>query len=267
MIISIVLIGISLDVPKDTANEKSNLLKFDYESNLFTVVLDEDNVVKAVNEGTALKTEFLLKPDLENIYEKIRAGDDKTVVVIPTFTVSAYYAPGFYTYYSGQCDEECLEVPIRDRIHMVDTSSANGVKILELLGYQTITDVDVDKNPEILEKYDKVILLHNEYVTKKMFDAITSHPKVVYLYPNALYAEVSVDYEKNTISLVRGHGFPTSDIVNGFDWEFDNTHPYEYDIKCLDWEFYEIDNGIMLNCYPENVLYKDQKLLEVIKEY
>ena len=37
-------------------------------------------------------------------------------------------------------------------------------------------------------------MLHNEYVTRPMFDAITSHPNVIYLYPNALYAEIEVNY-------------------------------------------------------------------------
>ena len=67
-----------------------------------------------------------------------------------------------------------------------------------------------------------------------MFNAIINHPHVIYLYPNALYAEIEVDYEKNEITLIRGHGYPESTIGNGFDWEFDNTHPYEYDENCFD---------------------------------
>jgi hypothetical protein len=84
--------------------------------------------------------------------------------------------------------------------------------------------------------------------------------------PNALFAEVTTDYEAGTITLVRGHGYPSPEIRNGFDWEFDNTD-YEYDNKCANWEFYEIDNGIMLNCYPEYIIIKDAKLLQKIKDY
>ena len=109
-------------------------------------------------------------------------------------------------------------------------------------------------------------MLHNEYVTKKQFDAITTHPHVIYLYPNALYAEIDVDYAKNTITLIQGHGYPTSDIDNGFNWEFENTRPFEFDNACQNWNFYEIDNGYQLNCYPEYVIFQDQKLLEEIKE-
>ena len=71
---------------------------------------------------------------------------------------------------------------------------------------------------------------------------------------------------KNTISLVRGHNYPESEIRNGFGWEFDNT-PMEYDELCENWEFYNIDNGMMLNCYPEDIIYKDTKFLKMIKDY
>ena len=100
-----------------------------------------------------------------------------------------------------------------------------------------------------------------------MFDAITNHPKVVYLYPNALHAEISIDYDENTISLMRGHGYPEKRIDNGFDWKYDNTRPDEFDIECLDWKFKEIDNGIQLNCYPENILFSHYDLLKRIKDY
>ncbi len=104
------------------------------------------------------------------------------------------------------------------------------------------------------------------YVTKKMFDAITSHPNVIFLYPNSLYAEISTNYDDNTISLIKGHGYPESSINNGFNWEFENTHPYEYDTKCNDWEFYSITNGVMLNCYPEQIIWKDELFLKKIKD-
>jgi hypothetical protein len=99
-----------------------------------------------------------------------------------------------------------------------------------------------------------------------MFDAITSHPNVIYLYPNALYAEIEVDYDNNTITLIRGHNYPEQEIVNGFDWEFENTHPYEYDNNCQEMKFYKIDNGWQTNCYPEKVLPASPDIFKVIKE-
>jgi len=126
--------------------------------------------------------------------------------------------------------------------------------------------MEVDQKPDILKQYDKVILLHNEYVTKKEFDAITNHPNVIYLYPNALYAEIKVDYSNNLMTLQRGHNFPESEIRNGFDWKFDNS-PLEYNLDCTDMGFDRIDNGWMLNCYPERPIHQSKVLLEMIKEF
>jgi len=125
--------------------------------------------------------------------------------------------------------------------------------------------LEIHKNPEILKEFDKIIMLHNEYVTRAEFDAITEHPNVMYLYPNALYAQIEYDENDKTIKLIRGHNYPEPEIINGFDWEFENTHPYEFDKKCNNWEFYEIDNGYMLNCYPEIRILNDFELLKEIQ--
>ena len=213
---------------------------------------------------------FLLKPENTDLYREIGVAFEQhnSVFVVPIFTMAAYGEPGFYNYFRGECGTECLnDIPIRYELRPTFESSANTIKVLRLLGYPYITDIEIDKNPSILNLFDKVILLHSEYVTKSEFEAITKHPKVIYLHPNALYAEIEVDYEKDTITLVRGHNYPSPEIQNGFDWKFDNTHPFEYDTQCEDWEFIQIDNGIMLNCYPENIIFQDKLLLKTIKEY
>ena len=202
-------------------------------------------------------------------YNEVSIWNDpqKAAVVFPTFTNTAYAEPGFYTYYRGECDA-CTTTSITiPRLYY--PTSGNAIQAFSLMGYNILDEIAIDKNPSILEKYDKIIMLHNEYVTQKMFDAITNHPKVIYLYPNALYAEIEVDYDANTITLIRGHGYPESEISNGFDWEFDNTHPYEYDNECSDMKFYKIDNGWMTNCYPEqlfsNSIEGTYHILDIIK--
>ena len=210
-----------------------------------------------------------LDPNKVELYNQVAIYDSsKTVVVYPYFTYSAYHEPGFYTYYRGECDE-CTTTKFAHPIPLY-TSSGIGHQALSLLGYSTITDIEIDRNPDLLEQFDKVIMLHNEYVTRTMFDAITNHPHVIYLYPNALYAEIEVDYINETITLIRGHNYPEPHITNGFDWEFDNTHPYEYDTTCLDMKFYKIKNGWMTNCYPENLFIENNttlfNLLKTIKD-
>jgi len=225
--------------------------------NDFTI--EEDRVVW----GTVV---FGLNPNYMERYDEIALWNDrqKAAVVFPIFTDSAYDPFGFYDYYRGDCDS-CTTTKISDGELNYNTS-VNGYQLLTLLGYSPITDIDIDKNPSILKKYDKIVMLHNEYVTRAMFDAITSHPNVIYLYPNALYAEIEVDYDNNTITLIRGHNYPEQEIVHGFDWEFENTHPYEYDNNCQEMKFYKIDNGWMTNCYPEKVLPASPDIFKVMKD-
>lgn len=227
-----------------------------------TYVKEDDHVLV---DGKKHYNQILLELDPKTSYDEasVKNEPQRSVVIFPTFTASAYTEPGFYTYYRNECGLECLTTQIRN--DFLPQANPNAVQTLHLLGYSFVTDVDVDRNPAILSDYDKVIVLHNEYVTKKEFDAITRHPSVIYLYPNALYAEVEVDYDDNTVTLVRGHNYPSVEIRNGFDWEFDNSE-LEYNLDCKNMEFYKIQNGWMLNCYPENVIHKSLNFLKVIKQ-
>jgi len=207
-----------------------------------------------------------LNPNKMDIYNEVAVWNDpqKTVVVYPYFTSVAYTEPGFYTYYRGECDS-CTTTKFAQPT-ILYTSSGIGHQALTVLGYPSLSDIEIDKNPSILQQFDKVIMLHSEYVTRTMFDAITNHPNVFYLYPNALYAEIEVDYVDETITLIRGHNYPEPEIKNGFDWEFDNTHPYEFDSECQSMDIYKIKNGWMTTCYPENVfLKKSQQLFDLLK--
>ena len=207
------------------------------------------------NEGNLIwrSLSIGLNPNKMDIYNEVAVWNDpqNTVVVYPYFTYTAYADQGFYEYYTGECNS-CITTKFAQPTNLY-TSSGLGHQALTVLGYTSIADAQIDKNPSILQQFDKVIMLHSEYVTRTMFDAITSHPNVIYLYPNALYAEIEVNYDDETITLIRGHNYPEPEIKNGFDWEFDNTHPYEFDSDCLTIQVYRIENGWMTTCYPENI--------------
>jgi hypothetical protein len=226
----------------------------------YCIMIDDEQEWKSLLLG--------LNPNLA-MYNEVAVWDDpqKTVVVYPYFTYVAYNEPGFYTYYRGDCDS-CTTTKFAPSslLNNEYVTSGLGHQALTLLGYTALSDEEIDMNPSILQQFDKVIMLHNEYVTRTMFDAITNHPNVFYLYPNALYAEIEVDYIDETITLIRGHSYPEPEIVNGFDWEFDNTHPYEYDNLCLDMKMYPIENGWMTTCYPENLfLQNTERLFNLLK--
>ncbi len=239
------------------ANERGQPLIFQNDTLFF----------KIISMRIADRDQFSILPNQEyfDLYQKVRYNSSSnSVFVYPIFTQAAYDHNGFYDFYSGACDEKCLSIPIQYKIGGGGTTSSMiGASVLTFLGYPYITDIDIDKNPDILKKYDRVILLHSEYVTQKEFDAITSHPNVVYIYPNSLYAKVEADYDKNTLTLIRGHGYPESAIKNGFDWRFDNSQ-FEYDSRCDKWSFEKIDNGEMLDCYPGFRMLYDEKLLMAI---
>jgi len=267
-------IEISEDVEIMKSEEPRKLIQTNVPS-LFKVMAYENDFEIIDGEKIWRDVFYELDPSNMMIYDELK-NNKKSVVVFPIFTAAAYSEPGFYTFYRGDCDQEfhgvlfrnddCLTVKLEEEYNPLFTSSANGLQVLNLLDYEIITDITVHQNPEILLQYEKIILLHNEYVTSEEFDAITSHPNVIYLYPNALYAEIDFDEELWEISLIRGHNYPDPLIRNGFDWKFDNSLQ-EYDVACNDMKFSKIDNGWMLNCYPENVLHKNKELLKQIRDF
>lgn len=247
----------------DTGHGRQAVIDVNKKDLLFTPVVHTSN-----ESGIfATSLNFVKNPELEELYHKIGnyGTSEKVVFVYPIFTQAAYGKNGFYDFYENRCGAACLTVPIPEKIKAIYSSSAKGANVLHLLNYSFMTDIDIDQNPDILNNYDKVILLHNEYVTQKEFDAIIHHPHVIFLYPNALYAKVKVNYDKNTITLLRGHGFPQPQIHNGFDFQYDNSK-YEYNYDCTDWTFYKKGNYTMLNCYPEYKILHARELLITLKE-
>lgn len=242
---------------------------------LFKVMAYENDFEMIDGEMIWRNVYYELDESKLDTYQDLK-NDKKSAVVFPIFTAAAYSEPGFYTFYRGECDgefhgilfqdEDCLTIKINEEYSPSFTSSGDGLQVLNLLNYDIITDITIHQNPEILSSYEKIILLHNEYVTSVEFDAIISHPNVIYLYPNALYAEIDFDEELWEISLVRGHNYPEITIRNGFDWRFDNSLD-EYDVACNNMKFSKIDNGWMLNCYPENILHKSKQLLKQIRDF
>jgi len=196
-------------------------------------------------------------------YEELSAPLN-SVVVYPILTQSAYAWDSIHDFNMGRCNT-CNIAKIDEHFDPIYSVGAKGFRILEFLGYDVIDDVEIDKNPDILKKYDSVILLHNEFVTENEFFAITSHPNVLYLYPGAFNYKVNIDHLDNSMILERGPTYPESTIKNGFDWKFDN-FDFSNDTTCENWEFYEIENGHMLNCTPEFLIQNNDVFLKKLKE-
>ena len=256
-----------IKVDKNQESDEPRKIPTEIVSEFFNVWVYETDIFIENGVKVAKSFHFELIEENNSLYKEIGIINDdvNVVVILPVFTSSAYSKNGFYDYFENKCDSCTTTQIVENDFLEYYTASQIGAKILEKLGYETITDIVVDKNPDILKEFDSIILLHNEYVTQTMFDTITKHPNVIYLYPNALYAEIDVNYEKNQITLIKGHEYPSPEIKNGFNWEYDNTHPYEFDRDCLNSEFYDIPNGKMLNCYPEKIFPLNKEFLKEIK--
>lgn len=186
------------------------------------------------------------------------------VVIYPLLTQYAYSKHGFYAYYNGTC-QTCTTVSISPSIYPLYSTGENGLWYLMKLGYPIITDLDVDRNPAILNHYDKIILLHNEYMTQKEFDAIHAQKNVIYLYPNSAYALVTVNYNDWTETLIKGHNYPEKTDENGFG--FTTSSKFEYDLNCENYKWNQMPNGMQLTCFPEYLITYDKNLWQTIKDY
>lgn len=190
------------------------------------------------------------------------------VVVIPDFTYSAYQKNGFYDYYRDNSTNKTITVNVVSQDYYKDDEILNTFK---KYGFSTITDTQINSNPMILNNYSKVIVLHNEYVTQKEFNALQNHNNVLYLYANALYAKVN--YSNNKITLVKGHGFPKifnsknndyeqGDMRNAFNWKYDINRFYELNQNC-GFKFLKTSNGFESVCFP--ITLKDFKQVNIWK--
>ncbi|MCE9652479.1 MAG: hypothetical protein K8Q89_05415 [Nitrosarchaeum sp.] len=196
-------------------------------------------------------------------YSELSAPSN-TVVVYPILTQTAYAWKGIHDFYTGRCDA-CSTVKIDKFYDPIFSTGANSFRILEFLGYDVIDDIAIDKDPNILKKYNSVVLLHNEFVTQNEFFAITSHPNVIYLYPGAFNSKVKINYDDQSITLQRGPAFPESDVKSGFDWTYDNSNISD-NTSCENWSFEMIYHGYMLNCTPEYLIQDSDNLLKEIKK-
>lgn len=228
-------------------------------------------IIAIISVSGIVITDFYSKKEIifdKKTAEQLAYEGQNLIVIKPVFTATAYSKNGFYDYYTRQCDESCLEIPIRQgKASNWLAWNMVAIKAFKQLGYpmlaDNILDLQLKKHPSFLDQYETVILLHNEYVTQEIFDAVTAHKNVIYLYPNALYAEI--EHSQGKIKLIKGHGYPSIEIDNGFGWKYDNTRPDEFDRECGDWFFKHIENGWQLNCYPELVLKEMPEILKMMR--
>jgi hypothetical protein len=154
---------------------------------------------------------------------------EKIAYVAPTFTTAAYNDK-FYVFYR-------LEEHIPHKVNVTSNIDLLTSRVMDLppqqikhafLGLasnlQVITDEDVNngsiftyKNTsgnntnQPINRFDVLILGHQEYVTQKEYDNlrhfVASGGTLILLDGNVFYAQVSYDRHHHSITLVKGHGW------------------------------------------------------------
>ena len=186
---------------------------------------------------------FQLGP-VSNRFEKISqnaTGNDtgmskrqlNIALIEPTFTHSAYHN-SFYIFYSLYHNISIHQHTINVTKH-IDLLSARIVNhshslslspmpylekhlkwLLPRSNLTLLTDVDVDNGAvfmhnKTLNKYDIIILGHQEYVTQKEYNNlkrfVSNGGTMILMDSNFFYAEVKYNKKNQTITLVKGHGW------------------------------------------------------------
>src|SRR5579864_3525650 len=184
IVIGVVFIGISLQSKTSLSSNKTTttIPPDDNDTDFPTIIEGKQESVYTTQKDllfnikiTFYKNDYPLyvnvekKPELSDFYKQVGypSVSNDAVVIYPIFTQGAYGNNGFYDYYNKKCDSKCLTLSIPNKFVPTYASSMTASIVLSILNYSYITDVQVDKNPDILKKYHKVIVLHNESVTKK----------------------------------------------------------------------------------------------------
>ncbi|HET7147772.1 MAG TPA: N,N-dimethylformamidase beta subunit family domain-containing protein [Candidatus Nitrosopolaris sp.] len=153
-------------------------------------------------------------------------------LIKPTFTAAAYHS-SFYKFYfvhstiplharkNITSDLNLLSSPVSNLLtgsssaYMIDYLTAHMRTSLPKSNTHVLTDEDVDKGRIFLgngnNKYDVLVLGHQEYVTQQEYDNlkqfVSNGGTMILMDGNVFYAEVKYDRNTHTITLLKGHGW------------------------------------------------------------
>jgi len=189
----------------------------------------QNSISKMRSNGGSSTTSLSLKIIASTAAATRTILPEQIAYVAPTFTTAAYNAK-FYVFYR-------LEENIPHKVNVTSNIDLLTSRVIDLppqqikhafLGLasnlQVITDEDVNngsiftyKNTngnntnQPINKYDVLILGHQEYVTQKEYDNlkyfVANGGTLILLDGNVFYAQVIYDRHHHSITLVKGHGW------------------------------------------------------------
>jgi hypothetical protein len=261
MYIKIILFFVVIIIPATLFISKINAQEEEEEEEYYSIYdeysqkYDEEyfknNALKinAINNMTKTNNRFLSLHELPDIKDldrsRLLASETKIGFVLPTFTMSAYGANAFYTFYKKyaqvQADEfvtsdlDSLSPSLRNSNDSFNSKKALGLHHLRdytssLLPNAHLTylaDQDIHNGFIFAQDnsnfYDILILGHSEYVTQQEYNNykkfVENGGTIILFDANIFYTEIEYDSFNNKISLVNGHS-----------WSFDGEKAWR-DIK------------------------------------
>jgi hypothetical protein len=188
------------------------------------------NRIKGTNNNNNTLTKnpsFLMDTSVDN---HIKSKKINIAFIKPSFTAAAYDNSfyDFYTLYKDTPDKKNVTTNLKLLTSKVtsqttDSSSSafamfylskNIKSLIPKSNIAFLTDADVDAGnifTKNKDKYDILIIGHQEYVTQKEYDNlkqfVTSGGTMIILDGNIFYAEVKYDRTTHTVTLVKGHAW------------------------------------------------------------
>ena len=214
----------SIDYPY-TDNGKYGINNNEKETNKINTTLDYnlDNYFPLENINNRSSDNSFFSNNFDNI---------SIALVDPTYTNTAYDNSFYilYNLYNNDSFHQNTTKHVNLLTSKIDTESMPGFRTLYLHDHiarlmpkanvTIISDTDVHKgyifNDNIItnNKYDAIILEHQEYVTQEEYNYLRQFVAnggiLILPYSNMFYAEIKYNPDDNTITLVKGH-----------NWEFD----------------------------------------------
>jgi len=192
--------------------------------------------------------------ELESTYDFLKNSTQSTIVVYPTYT---YYAneknslADVGTENCDRCETYMFDYGLR-RPYGYSDIGGSFLPIAERY-FNMTDDYIVNKHPEILDAFDRVILMRNTYVTENLRQTILSHDKVIYLFPDAMTKQINIT---NSTMTYIGEYEPLHSMVPV--WNDDN--------RCADWLFVPVENGYIMTCFPDVALINNNEMLITIRD-
>ena len=239
IILSATIFTLKINAQEEEEEEEEYYSIYDEYSQNYDKEYFKDNAlkIKAINNMTKENNKLLSLhefPENTNLdRSQLLASESRIGFVLPTFTMSAYDANAFYTFYKKyaqvQSDEfvtsdlDSLSPSLRNSSDSFDGKRALGLHHLRdftssLLPNAHLTylaDQDIHNGfifgQDNSNLYDILILGHSEYVTQQEYNNykkfVENGGTIILFDSNIFYTEIEYDTINNKISLVKGHSW------------------------------------------------------------